>query len=114
MLMSGLLDGELLEFSTEDGHGSETAGRWTIHIGRHDSNDFILQNDTFVSRNHARLHWHQERWWLEDRDSTNGTFTENSTAFFEDTRVKGIVPIDTDRLFRIGRTWMRIHPVDQS
>jgi pSer/pThr/pTyr-binding forkhead associated (FHA) protein len=56
---------------------------------------------------HAYLYWQNNRWWLEDLNSTNGTFLEYAET---EARVKGTIPIDPGVLFRIGHTWMRIEP----
>jgi pSer/pThr/pTyr-binding forkhead associated (FHA) protein len=108
MIMSGVEDGALFDFSPHD--GSRAEGHWTLSLGRRDQNDLCLRNDSFVSRLHAYLHWKDGRWWLEDCDSTNGTFVENPDDFFDDTRVKGIIPLEVGQLFRVGRTWLRIQP----
>lgn len=112
MIMSGVEDGSLLEFSSSAGEGEVADDKWTIHIGRRDENDICLRNDTYVSRQHANIHWINNRWWLEDCNSTNGTFMENPDRFFDDNPVKGIVPIIPGQLFRIGRTWMRIQTTE--
>src|SRR5690606_2913792 len=78
-----------------------------------DDNDLCLRNDTFVSRNHANLIWRDAGWWLEDKDSTNGTFLENNNDFFIDERVRGSVPIELGQLFRVGRTWLRIQVANE-
>lgn len=44
-----------------------------IVIGRDPSCDFFVSNDT-VSAQHARLRYHHHQWWVEDQQSTNGTF----------------------------------------
>jgi hypothetical protein len=41
-------------------------------LGRAPTNTIVL-NDTFCSQDHARLTWRGGQWWLEDRDSSNGT-----------------------------------------
>lgn len=81
-------------------------GRWVISLGRHDSNDVCLSNDTFVSRHHARIHVDRSRLWLEDRDSTNGTYIEASAQ--EDIQVIQKAPLQAGQLFRVGRTWLRV------
>ena len=111
MIMSGVEDGASLELSSE-GDGKKTPDKWTLTVGRRDDNDVCLRNDTFVSREHAKLHWMDSRWWLEDCESTNGTFIENVDNYFDDKRVKGIIPLGISQLFRIGRTWLRIQPVE--
>lgn len=109
--MSGADDGAELELQTGR-EGQRTDQNWSLSVGRRDENDICLRNDTFVSRYHANLHWRDNRWWLEDRNSTNGTFTEEEEDFFNDRRVKGIVPVEYHQLFRVGRTWMRIQPAE--
>jgi hypothetical protein len=47
-----------------------------IVIGRDQTCDCCLDEKT-VSGNHARLRYHQGQWWIEDLDSTNGTFLNN-------------------------------------
>ena len=107
VIMSGVEDGTQLPFDTEmDGEGS--IDQWKLSIGRREDNALRLRNDTFVSRQHAFLHWRNDQWWLEDNASTNGTFVENENDFFNDIPVKGIVPLQTGRMFRIGRTWLRL------
>ena len=108
MIMSGVDDGSLLEFASDGGDGTVSEDRWSLSIGRRDENDICLSNDTYVSRQHANLHWKDQRWWLEDCESTNGTFIPNPNNFFEDSPVKGIIPIEKGQLFRVGRTWLRI------
>jgi pSer/pThr/pTyr-binding forkhead associated (FHA) protein len=44
-----------------------------ITLGRDNACDFPLQNET-VSARHARLSYHHKQWWVEDLQSTNGTF----------------------------------------
>jgi len=112
MIMSGVEDGTLLDYKTTRGDGETTIDKWTLSIGRRDENDLCLRNDTYVSRQHANLHWKNEAWWLEDCESTNGTFMSNPDNFFEDTPVKGIIPISEGQLFRVGRTWLRIQLVE--
>lgn len=107
VIMSGVSDGKVYEF-TPDADGAIRDDAWTITIGRKEINDLCLNRDTYVSRVHAALLWRSNQWQLEDKNSTNGTFIENETDFFGDTRVYGIIPIEFDQLFRLGRTWLRI------
>jgi pSer/pThr/pTyr-binding forkhead associated (FHA) protein len=46
--------------------------RW-MRIGRDGDNDVVLINDGYVSRFHAWITYEQERFWVEDLGSTNGT-----------------------------------------
>ena len=107
-IMSGVEDGLQLSYTPENGDGqTDVDGTWKIRIGRREDSDICLRNDTFVSRLHAYICWDDARWWLQDCDSTNGTFLEHDDT---DARVKGTIPIDPGVLFRIGHTWMRIEP----
>lgn len=112
MIMSGVQDGSVFRFDPLNGDGQQKEDRWTLSIGRRDENDLCLNNDTYISRHHANLHWKDSRWWLEDCQSTNGTFIADPEDFFEDKVVKGIIPIETNQLFRVGRTWLRIRAGD--
>ncbi|MDX1991478.1 MAG: FHA domain-containing protein [bacterium] len=114
MIMSGVEDGTLLEYNTARGDGKTTSDKWTLSLGRKDENDVCLRNDTYISRQHANLHRKNEMWWLEDCDSTNGTFLANVDNFFDDVPVKGIVPLEEGQLFRVGRTWLRIQLTEQA
>lgn len=44
-----------------------------VLIGREASCDFTLQ-DPAISSRHARLFYLQDQWWIEDLNSTNGTY----------------------------------------
>ncbi len=44
-----------------------------IHIGRDTSSDLSLMDET-MSAHHACIVHHHGQWWLEDLNSTNGTF----------------------------------------
>lgn len=110
-IMSGVDDGSLHEFNA-DQDGTVNKDKWTLSIGRREENDVCLRNDTFVSRQHANLHHSRSNWWLEDCNSTNGTFLDNEQDFFDDIPVKGIVHLDDGQLFRVGRTWLTIQSVE--
>lgn len=57
-----LADGRTLHFATPE-----------VVLGRDPACEVIL-DDLTVSTNHARLAYHHSQWWLEDMQSTNGTF----------------------------------------
>jgi pSer/pThr/pTyr-binding forkhead associated (FHA) protein len=44
-----------------------------VNVGRGATNDLIINNDT-VSSHHARLAYNLSQWWLQDLNSTNGTY----------------------------------------
>lgn len=44
-----------------------------VSIGRDPASDCTMENST-ISGRHARLTYHHGQWWVEDLNSTNGTF----------------------------------------
>ena len=104
-IMSGVDDGQQLTFASASGDGTYEHDTWVLTLGRRDDNDVCLRNDTYTSRLHAKLHFRDGSWWLEDCDSKNGTFIEEND---EDARVSGMIELNPRQLFRVGRTWMRI------
>jgi pSer/pThr/pTyr-binding forkhead associated (FHA) protein len=59
-------------------HGEEETSTQTymtpdLVIGRDPACDLILQDET-VSAHHTHLSYHHHQWWIEDMDSTNGTY----------------------------------------
>jgi len=44
-----------------------------ITLGRGQGNTLIIDHET-VSNQHTRLAFHSRQWWVEDQQSTNGTF----------------------------------------
>ena len=57
-----------------------------IKIGRSSSADLVL-SERFLSRIHARLFFDADQWWLEDLESSNGTYL-NQTRIAAPTAVK--------------------------
>ena len=49
-------------------------------IGRDESNDLILSDET-VSSFHAKIRFHHKQWWVEDMQSTNGTFLNEERIY---------------------------------
>jgi pSer/pThr/pTyr-binding forkhead associated (FHA) protein len=65
----------LLQLLIEQPEGTHTQqfNKNEVLIGRESTCDCIIQHSTVSSR-HALLSYHHLQWWLEDLDSTNGTF----------------------------------------
>lgn len=53
--------------------GSILILRPVTHLGARRGNTILLR-DRYVSGRHARLRWDGVSWWVEDLNSTNGTF----------------------------------------
>ena len=106
MIMSGVDDGSVMRCSAVNGDGMKEGNTWVLAVGRHDNNDICLNNDTFVSRYHARIHVKGDDCWLEDQESTNGSYIEISDG--DDEQVLTRIQLSPGQLFRVGRTWLRI------
>jgi hypothetical protein len=75
-----------------------------VLIGRDPGQDVAL-NDKTVSTNHARLSFHHKHWWLEDMDSTNGTFLNEEP-------LASPVVIETGDLIRCGQVTLTVQIQD--
>lgn len=72
-----------------------------ITIGRDPNCEFPIQDET-VSAHHARLRFHHNHWWLEDLNSTNGSFLNNE-------RVEVPTIIMTGDEIQIGKAIINVH-----
>lgn len=52
----------------------------TILIGRHPSNNCQVEHRS-ISSQHARISYHHTQWWIEDLQSTNGTYLNDQQVF---------------------------------
>lgn len=71
-----------------------------IVIGRDNTCDFIVPDET-VSARHARLNYRYLQWWVEDLQSTNGTY-------LNDERVETSTIIINGDEIRIGQIALQI------
>ncbi len=71
-----------------------------ITIGRDKNCDIEIHDDT-VSSLHSRLSYHHNQWWVEDLQSTNGTFLNDERVF------TSIVMISGDEL-RLGNARLMV------
>jgi pSer/pThr/pTyr-binding forkhead associated (FHA) protein len=71
-----------------------------VTLGRSSENDLVLDADDFASVQHARIEPRRDGVWVEDLDSTNGTFV-NGTKL---TRPQKLTPGD---VIRVGETDLR-------
>lgn len=62
----------MAEVMTPAGERMPIETKW-MRIGRDGDNDVVLINDGYVSRFHAWITFEQDRFWVEDLGSTNGT-----------------------------------------
>lgn len=71
-----------------------------IVVGRDPSCD-LAAPDEMVSARHARLSFHHNQWWVEDLQSTNGTFLNDERVY------AATVLIDGDEL-RCGNLYLQV------
>jgi pSer/pThr/pTyr-binding forkhead associated (FHA) protein len=75
----------------------------SLTIGRASSNDLPLHLDPLVSTRHARIVCEGRSYWLEDLDSSNGTWVG-------DERIAGRVLISPGAVFAVGDTRLEFLP----
>lgn len=69
-------------------------------IGREPSSNLVLTDD-FSSINHARIIWYEGNWWLEDLQSSNGTYVN-------ETRISEPFLLSPGQIITVGHTQLRI------
>jgi Inner membrane component of T3SS, cytoplasmic domain len=72
-----------------------------VTLGRAGQNDLVLGGDEFASARHARIEVRGDGVWVQDLDSTNGTYVNGS-------RVAGAQRLDTGDVLRVGETDLRV------
>jgi pSer/pThr/pTyr-binding forkhead associated (FHA) protein len=68
-----------------------------VTVGRGGQNDLVLGGDEFASARHARIEMRGDGVWVQDLDSTNGTYVNGS-------RVAGAQRLDAGDVLRVGET----------
>ena len=72
-----------------------------VTVGRGGQNDLVLVGDDFASARHARIEVRGDGVWVQDLESTNGTYVNGS-------RVAGAQRLDTGDVLRVGETDLRV------
>jgi len=96
-------DGRLVIIHTEDetlAVGTAFPLQPVTSIGRSLSNTILIP-DTYASAQHTLLTWRESQWWLEDRDSRNGTL-------LNDTCISGPTVISAGDIIGVGRTQLKL------
>ena len=84
----------------EPAHGSTLSLDAITTLGR-DVNNAIVIDDQFASSEHAVLTFRGRTWYVEDLESTNGTFVNGSP-------VDGVAPLGYGDELQIGQVRMRL------
>ena len=72
-----------------------------VTVGRGGQNDLVLAGDEFASARHARIEVRGDGVWVQDLESTNGTYINGS-------RVVGAQRVDAGDVLRVGETDLRV------
>ncbi len=72
-----------------------------VTVGRGGQNDLVLDGDEFASARHARVEARGDGVWVQDLESTNGTFVNG-------TRVVGAERMSPGDILRVGETDLRV------
>jgi hypothetical protein len=72
-----------------------------VTIGRGGQNDLVLDGDEYASARHARIEARRDGVWVQDLDSTNGTFLNGA-------RVVGAERMTAGDILRVGETDLRV------
>jgi pSer/pThr/pTyr-binding forkhead associated (FHA) protein len=72
-----------------------------VTVGRGGQNDLVLEGDDFASSRHARIEVRGDGVWVQDLESTNGTYVNGS-------RVAGAQRLDAGDVLRVGETDLRV------
>jgi hypothetical protein len=96
--MSGPRDGETLSLLVKGDPPEVILGRMNKCIVR-------IEHDPDVSRVHAKLSLLDGKWWLEDKQSTNGTYLGE---FGGTRRVTVPEALSPGQIFRVGSTRFRL------
>jgi pSer/pThr/pTyr-binding forkhead associated (FHA) protein len=71
-----------------------------VTVGRSSENDLVLDADEFASTKHARISPRRDGVWVEDLDSTNGTFVNGM-------KVRERHKLSPGDVIRVGETDLR-------
>lgn len=71
-----------------------------ITLGRKENNSVVL-NDRFVSSYHARIYLRNNEYFLEDLQSTNGTYVNEN-------KIEGKVKLNINDIMRFGSTAFKV------
>lgn len=72
-----------------------------LTVGRGGQNDLVLAGDEFASARHARIELRGDGAWVQDLESTNGTYVNGS-------RVAGAQRLGAGDVLRVGETDLRV------
>lgn len=72
-----------------------------IIVGRDPQQDVAIPLDKQVSRNHARIYRHNDKWFVQDMNSKHGTFLNG-------VKIESETAIDDSDIIKVGSTELRV------
>jgi len=70
-----------------------------------EENDIVLSLDKYASRIHAKITFEGKRFWLQDLESTNGTWLVKGESMKQ---IVGKEPLGHNDTFLIGHTYLKL------
>jgi pSer/pThr/pTyr-binding forkhead associated (FHA) protein len=84
-----------LDLAASPGDGEHRFERPQVTLGRNPACELVIDDDT-VSGQHARLVYRNNQWWIDDLNSTNGTFLNGQ-------RVSTLIVLTSGDSLRLGQ-----------
>jgi hypothetical protein len=80
----------------------------SLTIGRVEQNDWSFPKDKAMSRRHSRIFFRDNKFWIEDLNSTNGTWKIDESAPYGRRRIEVEQIHDNDE-YQLGNTRIKLH-----
>lgn len=80
-----------------EGHKYIVKSNTPILVGRSEEANIRIAYDEFCSRRHALIYWENERCYVKDLESTNGTQVNNS-------KIQDAVELNNNDVIKLGNT----------
>jgi len=91
----------LYDESTTESYSGNTDPTAPVIIGQDETCDIVITSNTFISRKHCQITFSEEKIYLSDLNSTNGTYIMVDGTW---TPVKDAVEIEIGSQFMISNT----------
>jgi hypothetical protein len=85
----------------------EPSENFSLTIGRREQNDWSFPKDKAMSRRHSRVFFRDNKFWIEDLNSTNGTWKMDDTAPYGRRRIEVEQIHDNDE-YKLGNTRIKL------
>lgn len=90
-----------------EGHKYAVKSDAPILIGRSEEANILIGYDQYCSRRHAKIYWSDNKCYVQDLESTNGTYVNGS-------KIQGSVELKNNDIISLGSTELVIAMADTS